>query len=185
MMRPYIFLLIMLLGVAGAADAGDGALTKTEQARTLFKKRRYSEAAALARQVFVQQPDGSTSDELRVLLCKAKVAGENVGDSSTAYRGSTRPAGQDSVSIEQPEKIFGSQPQFKRSTDREGQVIVTAEIDEDGCVQDLKVTNGLNKHANQVVLDTFRDWVFRPATLLGQPVRVPNEWTVNVSFGRR
>jgi len=89
------------------------------------------------------------------------------------------------VSIEQPEKIFGSQPQFKRSTGREGEMIVTAEIDEDGCVQDLKVTNGLNKYANQVVLDTFRDWVFRPATLLGQPVRVPNEWTVNVSFGRR
>ncbi|MEA2563145.1 MAG: Gram-negative bacterial TonB protein C-terminal [Acidobacteriota bacterium] len=102
-----------------------------------------------------------------------------------AYRGSAKPAGQDSVSIEQPEKIFGSQPQFKRSTGREGQVIVTAEIDEDGCVQDLKVTSGLNKYANQVVLDTFQDWVFRPATLLGQPVRVPNEWTVNVSFGRR
>ena len=34
-------------------------------------------------------------------------------------------------------------------------------------VEDPKVTRGLNAHADRVVLDAFRAWVFRPATLYG------------------
>lgn len=166
--------------------AGDGSLTETaEQARTLFKKGRYSEAAALARQVFVQQHDGRAADEVRVLLCKAKTAGEDVGGSFAAYREPVKSYVPSSDFVQVPAKISGSQPQFKRSSGREGEVVVTAMIDEDGCVGDLKVTRGLTAYADQVVLDALRDWVFRPALALGRPVRIPNEWVVNVKFSRR
>lgn len=186
-MRPFILSLTVLLATipaAAAADAEGGTLAeKTERARTLFKKSRYSEAAALAREVFVQQRDGRASDELRVLLCKAKTAGKDVGDSSTAYRGSAGLDGPDTPLA--PEKISGAQPRFRRArrTDRPGEMIITAVIDEDGCLQDLKVERGLNPQADEDALEAFRDWVFRPGTLYGIPVRVPTEWEVNVRFG--
>src|SRR4051812_30522717 len=85
MRSSILFCLTILLGslFVPAAVAQTGAEVslkeKAERARTLFKKRSDSEAATLARQVFAQEPDGRAADELRVLLCKARAAGADVG----------------------------------------------------------------------------------------------------------
>jgi TonB family protein len=176
MTRSSIVCLIMLLGAMSAAGQDETA----ERARTLFKKRKYSEAAALARQVFAQQPEGRASDDLRFLLCKAKAAGKDVGKSAESE---PLPVG---GSVQRPERISGINPQFSNRTRRagqEGQVMVKAVIDQDGCVVDIKLERGLNKYADRDVLHALRTWIFRPALLDGKPVNVSYTLTVRVSFG--
>jgi TonB family protein len=176
MMRSSILCLIMLLGAMSAAGQDETA----EQARSLFKKRKYSEAAALARQVFAQQPEGRASDDLRVLLCKAKAAGKDVGKP-----GESEPL-QVGGGVHRPERIAGINPQFSNGTRRagqEGQVMVKALIDRDGCVVDIKLERGLNKYADKDVLHAIRTWIFRPAYSDGKPVDVHYTLTVSVNFG--
>jgi len=165
----------MLLGAISATGQDEDA----ERARTLFKKRSYSEAATLARQVFAQQPLGRNSDDLRVLLCKAKAAGKDVGKPGESE---PLPVG---GGIHRPERIAGINPQFSNGTRRageEGQVMVKAVIDRDGCVVDIKLERGLNKYADRDVLHAIRTWIFRPALLDGNPVDVSYTLTVGVSF---
>lgn len=174
MMRSSLVCLILLLGATSAA-----AQDEAEQARTLFKKRKYSEAAALARQVFARQPDGRASDDLRFLLCEAKAAGKDVGVPSDAEPLSV------GGSVQRPERIAGANPQFSNRTRRagiEGQVIVKAVIDRDGCIVDIELARGLNKYADKDVLDALRTWIFRPALKDGQPVDVFYTLTVSVSL---
>jgi TonB family protein len=174
-MRSSILGLILLLGATSAA-AEDAA----EQARTLFKKRSYPQAAALARQVFAQQPDGRAADDLRVLLCKAKAAGADVGEPSESE---PLPVG---GGVQRPERIAGVNPQFSNGTRRagdEGLVMVKAVIDRDGCVVDIKLERGLNKYADRDVLRALRTWIFRPASLDGKPVDVSYTLTVSVNLG--
>jgi TonB family protein len=166
----------MLLGAMSAAAQDETA----DQARALFKKRNYSEAAALARQVFARQPDGRASDDLRVLLCKAKAAGKDVGKP-----GEVEPLAVGG-GVQRPERIAGANPQFGNGTRKagdEGQVMVKALIDQDGCVVDIKLERGLNKYADRDVLDALRTWIFRPAHVDGKPVDVHYTLTVRVSFG--
>lgn len=193
----YFVLLLLASSFAGSAVQVDdlaaghdveGSLTeKAERARALFKNHSYSEASVLARQVLLQKPDGRRSDELRVLLCKAKSNGEDVGDPAAVYPESGDPAYPNLMppSAQPPEKIFGSKPRFDskaRRTSGRGQVIVTSFIDEDGCVQDPIVTRGLNERADQNVLKAVQNWVFRPALFHGKPIKVPYQLSVAVGF---
>jgi TonB family protein len=170
----------MLLGAMSAAGQDETA----DRARTLFKKHKYSEAAALARQVFAQQPDGRDSDDLRVLLCKAKAAGKDLGEpaESTSESEPLAVGG----NVQRPERISGINPQFSNRTRKagdEGQVMVNAVIDRDGCVVDIKLERGLNKYADRDVLDALRTWIFRPAHVDGKPVDVHYTLTVRVNLG--
>lgn len=179
MLRSSIPCLILLLGAMPAASQDETA----ERARALFKKRSYSEAATLARQVFAQQPAGRAADDLRILLCKAKRDGKDVG--APAANPDSQPL-QVAGDVQRPERISGPNPQFSdraRKAGDQGQVLVTALIDQDGCVTEIKLDRGLNKYADQDVLDVVRQWVFRPALFEGKPVDVHYTLIVNVRFG--
>ena len=168
----------MLLGAMSAAGQDEA-----DRARTLFKKRSYSEAAALARQVFAQQPHGRVSDRLRVLLCEAKRAGADVGEPAESSPDSEPLS--ITGDVQRPEKISGPNPQFgdgARRAGNEGQVIVVAVIDQDGCIVDIRLGRGLNVYADEDVLGAVRQWVFRPAFLHGKPVDVYYALTVTVLF---
>jgi TonB family protein len=197
-MRLPVLSLILLAGVLQLANsaaqakdlaAGQGAeasLSETaERARALFKDNNYPEAALLARKVLLQKPEGRRSNELRVLLCEAKAAGKDVGDPSSVYPAAGDPQypGLMPPSAQPPEKISGANPRLghkARKVAGVGAVIVTAVIDEDGCVQEPAVARGANEHADQDVLKAVRNWVFRPALFEGKPIRVPYQLTVAV-----
>jgi len=53
-------------------------------------------------------------------------------------------------------------------------------IDEDGCLQEIKVQKGLNPFADQDVLRALSSYVFVPSFLKGSPVRVPYTMAISV-----
>ena len=64
-----------------------------------------------------------------------------------------------------------------------GTVIIETVIDEDGCVRQPKVVQGVDKEEGAIVLKTVRKWVFAPSTLDGKPVRVTYILTINAQPG--
>lgn len=155
---------------------------KARQAEALFKQRNYPEAAALARQVFLQEPDSRASDKLRILLCQARSIGADVGDPAAVYPPTPQPL-PPNAQPGRPRKIAGDRPQLSESTRRAGQegvVIVSAMIDEDGCLQEVKVQKGVNPFADQDALRALPSWVFVPSLLNGNPVRVYYSMTVGI-----
>jgi outer membrane biosynthesis protein TonB len=65
-----------------------------------------------------------------------------------------------------------------------GQVVLEAVIDEDGCVRGAKLLKGEGAPAS-VSLKAASHWVFKPATLDGNPVRVFYVLTFNFQFELR
>ena len=53
-----------------------------------------------------------------------------------------------------------------------GTLILQAIVDEDGCVRDPKILQGINRYQDSAALKALRQWVFLPATLEGKPVSV-------------
>ena len=174
-MRSLILCLILLLGATSAA-----AESTADRARALFEKGSYAEAAALARQVFAKKPHGRAADGLRVLLCEAKRAGEDVGESAEPSP-VTAPL-EMGGKVRRPEKFHGPNPQVGGAGE-EGDVIVQTVIDQDGCVrEDFKILQGVNELADQAVIRALRQWTFRPASLHGKPVATYYALTVHVRF---
>ncbi|HEX6901839.1 MAG TPA: energy transducer TonB [Thermoanaerobaculia bacterium] len=64
-----------------------------------------------------------------------------------------------------------------------GTVILQIVVDEDGCVRDPSILQGVNKYRAAADLKAVRQWVFLPATLDGKPVSVTYVLTVKVSRG--
>jgi TonB family protein len=61
-----------------------------------------------------------------------------------------------------------------------GTVILQAVIDEDGCVRDPKILQGINRYQDSASLDAVRQWVFLPATHEGKPVSV--NYVLTITF---
>ena len=92
----------------------------------------------------------------------------------------------------QPLKVEGkvARPTILRSVKPEfagppvnGTVILQVVIDEDGCVRDSKVVQGINRYQDSGALEAVRRWVFLPATLEGKPVSVSYVLTINTQRG--
>ena len=92
----------------------------------------------------------------------------------------------------QPLKIEGkiTRPKILRdvkpvyaSPPASGTVILQVVIDEDGCVRDPKVLQGINRYQDSAALDAVRQWVFLPSTLEGKPVGVNYVLTIKTSTG--
>lgn len=145
-------------------DEDRGSLARHRLTRILFEKRSYAEAIPLARDYLRVKPDGPASNDLRVLLCQARAAGPAGPTSSEPMA--------EGAALTHPEKIHGPAPAAGRKARRSsGQVILESVIDEDGCVTNLKIVSGLSAEADEDVLKAVRQWVFRPATLGGEPVK--------------
>jgi len=65
-----------------------------------------------------------------------------------------------------------------------GTVILEVVVDEDGCVRDSKVVQGVNQYQDSGALEAVRQWVFLPATLEGKQVSVSYVLTINTQIGR-
>jgi TonB family protein len=64
-----------------------------------------------------------------------------------------------------------------------GKVILQLVVDEDGCVRDPRILQGVNKYQDSAALKAVRQWVFLPATLEGKPVSVNYVLTIETSRG--
>jgi TonB family protein len=74
-------------------------------------------------------------------------------------------------------------PEFARRPVN-GTVILQVVVDEDGCVRDSKIVQGVNQYQDSGALEAVRQWVFLPATLEGKPVSVSYVLTINTQIGR-
>ncbi len=63
----------------------------------------------------------------------------------------------------------------------DGTVILQAVIDEDGCVRDPRILQGVKKSQDSAALNAVRQWVFLPAILEGKPVSVNYVLTIKTA----
>jgi TonB family protein len=86
-------------------------------------------------------------------------------------------------SVTKPEKIVTPPPVYSEAARKarlSGTVVIEVVIGRDGCVRDAKVLKGLELGLDRAALDAVSEWVFKPATLDGKPVKV--YYTLTVSF---
>ena len=182
-------------------DITGGALPSARYslARTLVALAKLEEAVAVGHQLLEDLPQGQLSDRVRVLVCSlAQAAGsetdvpaktapiyiENfrlswgrqarnkdrpkVSDSAEGERASPANAVVVTGDVRRPVKIavvpLDSAP-------KRGVMILMSTIDRAGCVKDVQVLKGKPGRAEAAVA-ALRKWVFRPATLNGEPIAV-------------
>jgi periplasmic protein TonB len=86
--------------------------------------------------------------------------------------------------IHNPEIIPGTrlEPRYTEQARRvrlEGTVVLAAVVDERGQLVELRALKALPLGLTEAALDAVRQWRFRPATLLGKPVRAAFNLTIN------
>lgn len=148
-------------------------------AEALHRLGRDEEAVAEARKVLASEPTGRAAVPARVLVCR--------------FRKAPPPAVAEPVrvgdGITRPEIVYRVSPQYTekaRLAKLQGTVILQAVIDEEGCVVDDKILQGLGSGMDVQADRAIRQWVFQPAMGEGKPVRVYYTLTVNfqVDSGR-
>jgi periplasmic protein TonB len=85
--------------------------------------------------------------------------------------------------VTRPELRSGSSPRYSKIALRariEGVVVLRAIIDERGFVTNVHILKGLPMGLDQAAVETVREWIFEPAKLAGQPVKV--YYTLTVQF---
>lgn len=187
-----------------ASDLGGklALVSRYNLADILWREKKFAESEVAARQVLLADPAGPAAKNARIVLCQAKVDGapppkpeELFVDEETESCGMMPPPPgseepkklADYPTVQRPEKIFGAPPQYSeqaRKDNAEGVVLLDSIIDEDGCIQKLRVCKGArHPDLNRAALDVVRRWVFRPAMLESQPVKVYYTLTVNFQIG--
>src|SRR3954453_15764655 len=84
--------------------------------------------------------------------------------------------------VPRPTLLRSVKPKFARPPVN-GTVILQVVVDEDGCVRDPKIVQGVNRYQDSGALEAVRQWVFLPATLEGKPVSVSYVLTINMQRG--
>lgn len=174
-------------------------------ADVLWRQKQYAESERLAREVLVSDPNGPAAQSSRIVLCQARVDAapqpltdvlyEKAACNPEALRlAKKRNHGLDDGKdhgddkIRRPKKIFGDLPSYDYKSHLDGVdgvVIVESVIDEDGCVQRVRLCKSVHPRLDRAALDAARRWVFQPATLENQPVKVYYTLTVNFTIGSR
>lgn len=88
--------------------------------------------------------------------------------------------------VQAPLRVAGpapSYPELAREEKIEGRVVARATIDKSGAVEELEIVESLGEAFDQAVLETLPQWVFEPATLDGEPVKVHYHLTINFRLG--
>jgi TonB family protein len=84
--------------------------------------------------------------------------------------------------VTRPEILFQPRPVYPKGARRvrqQGTVIVEANIDPEGCVNNVRPLKSLPHGLTESAEEAVRRWVFKPATLDGVPVKVYYAVTVN------
>jgi TonB family protein len=184
-----------------AVDLGGklAMVSRYNLADVLWRRKRFAESEASARQVLQSDPDGPVAKNARIVLCQAKIDGapppapeELFADETESCGMMPPPPGSEEPkkvgdAVQRPEKIFGQAPFYTeqaRKDNAEGVVLLDSIIDEDGCIQKLRVCKrARHPDLNRAALDVVRRWVFRPAVYQDNPVKVYYTLTVNFQIG--
>jgi TonB family protein len=181
-----------------AVEAGAGGqvsnIARYNLADVLWRQKKYAESESAAREALNAAPNGPASLNARIVLCQARTDGAPVAPPEVVYEDAACPkeglrifenkAGVTPVEgeVSPPEKLFGRPPEYARGVSKTGAVVVESIIDEEGCIQNLRVCKSVHPKLDLATLDAVRRWVFKPAELRGKPVKV--YYTLTVNFTR-
>ncbi len=169
-------------------------------ADVLWRRKQFAESETLARAALLGDPEGPLATKARIVLCQAKADGTSappleevyVKDEGSCGLMAPLPGGEQPQRVEgavqRPVKLFGrppSYPEEARKEHVEGIVLLESVIDTDGCIKNLRICRGLRPALDKAAHEEVRHWVFKPATLLGEPVMVYYTLTVSYTMGSR
>ncbi len=128
---------------------------------------------------------------LGVVACSDGVAppSQTSTESSTAKQSSASDDGEVYKAVEDRPKLIGGMealaeevtyPEMAKEAGIEGQVFVRFIVDEQGNVQDPRVTKGKHKLLNEAAVEAVKQQEFEPGLQLGEPVKV--QMTLPVTF---
>ncbi len=180
--------------VAAGAGGQGGNIARYNLADVLWRQKKYAESESAAREALIAEPTGPASLNARIVLCQARTDGAPVEPPEVVYEEAACPKeglrifeqrAQAPVGSEvsPPEKLFGRPPEYARGVSKTGTVVVESIIDEEGCIQNLRVCKSLHPSLDLATLDAVRRWVFKPAELNGTPVKVYYTLTVKFTMG--
>lgn len=179
---------------ADAAGVGDDYRARALASLAVVRVRRkhYAEAVEAAKQAIDIDPAGQAGGQARSAICRAR--SERYPAPMPPFPGSlakTRPAGEAPDSgeplrlqgeVQRPRAVYSAPPVYTEAARKarlQGVVIVEAVIDESGCVVEAKILKGMPMGLDRAAIEAIRSWVFEPATLEGNPVKVYYTLTVN------
>ncbi len=190
------------------ADLGGawGNLSRYNLAQVLARQQKWAEVVEVARRYLQDAgPDGTSLEEARVLLCRARA--RQPEDAPSPQEQAVAPEEQAAApspsededprteilavaplriegEVRRPEIVAQVKPEYPEKARREGTrgtVIVEAIIDEDGCVVNIRPLKELPNGLTEAAMTAVRQWVFSPATLEGKSVKVYYVLTINFS----
>jgi TonB family protein len=152
-------------------------------AGALLGSGRHAEALELAREALSTGPPNANA---RIVLCHAKRVAEAPFlelapppvDLCSPHEGLRLTNGDlvpDEKTMSRPKKIFGEVPEVPPAVRRSaayGMSMLSAVIDEEGCVRKLVVCEGGTEGFVEAAQEALSRWVFEPATVEGVPVSV-------------
>lgn len=167
-----------------AVDLGGpwGAMARYNLVEVLARRERWAEAAQAVQSYLAEaRPDGRALKEARSLLCRLR---SRLPDEPGGNPEPLRVGGD----VLRPEILSQVKPVYNEKARRagtKGTVIMEVIIDEQGCVRNIRVLQEVPDGLTEAAVASVRQWVFSPATLKGQPVKVYYVLTVNfaVFFG--
>jgi TonB family protein len=168
------------------ADLGGpwGAVARYNLAEVLARQQRWAEVVEAARRYLQDAgPDGPALKEARVLLCGARARLPE--DSPLPGEQTTEPM-RVGGEVRRPELLSQIKPIYTAEARRagtKGTVILETVIDEMGCVRNVRALKEVPNGLTEAAVAAVRQWVFLPATLAGQPVKVYYFLTVNFWVG--
>jgi TonB family protein len=168
-----------------ASGSVQRSLALTGLATSRFRRSLYPEAAEAASAAIAAAGGGPAAPAARVLLCLARGTANLPPSHLPDDKASPPEVVHVKGHVTRPLKIWAPPPIFTdeaRKRQITGVVILEAIIDQDGCVTNAHVLQGLPAGLDRSALSAVSDWVFEPATLEGRPVHV--YYTLTVNFQR-
>jgi TonB family protein len=171
-------------------------MVRVNLAHVLWREKKYAESERLARQVLISDPAAPPARDARIVLCQARADGAPVVPPDAVYtetachKDRLRTVEENLVpvvlgQVTRPRKIFGRPAEYDESSRKEkieGIVVLESIIDDEGCVQQLRICKSVHPSLDLDALDAVRHWVFQPAEFNGKPVKVYYTLTVNFTM---
>lgn len=172
-------------------------ISRYNLADVLWRQKKFAESEKLAREALSAEPFGPASRNARIVLCQARTDGapplppEVLYEETACSLERMRPAeGKDrdravGKEVQPPVKLFGRPPFYSakaQADNAKGTVIVESIIDEEGCILNLRLCKSVHPDLDSAAMEAVRRWVFQPAMLENDPVKV--YYTLTVNFTR-
>ena len=172
-----------------AVDGGGpwGSLARYNLSQVLLTQKRWAESAEMARSYIKEAgAQGTVLNQARIVLCQARanLSEEPAPPLKAADEASKSLADARKVEgqVTRPEVLFQPRPVYPEQARRagdEGTVVVESIIDQEGCVTNVRLLKEQPHGLADAAENAVRRWVFKPATLAGEPVKVFYVLTVN------